>query len=155
MVNVSEIEQLREALLNQGHALDCERELRLESERMLDGLRALDLNQDTESVLGELIATSRTVIPFQDAFILIRVDGGCLRPIVATAPLYDNSLWEPKAIFGRALHGQPLALFDIEEAEEWRAQPPPLRNRARSALLIPLHPAGQSRSCRRRCVRHE
>jgi diguanylate cyclase (GGDEF)-like protein/PAS domain S-box-containing protein len=113
---------------------------------MLDGLRALDLNQDTESVLGELIATSRAAIPFQDAFILIRGDGGRLRPIVTTAPLYDNSLWEPKAIFDRVLHGQPIALSDIEQAEEWRAQPPSLRNRGRSALLIPLNPAAQGES---------
>ena len=142
MLSINETEQLREALIDQGRARDRERELRLESENLLDGLRILALNQGAELLLGELIAASRTVIPFQDAFILIRGDDGCLRPIIATAPVYDNSLWEPGAVFDRVLRGQPVAVFDIEQVAEWRAQPVPLRERALSALHIPLDNGG-------------
>ena len=138
MVSTNETEQLREALIDQGRARDRERELRLESESLLDGLRILALNQGTELLLGELIAASRTVIPFQDAFILVRGSDGCLKPIIATTPVYDNSLWEPRAVFDRVLCGQPVAVFDIEQVDEWRAQPAPLRERALSALHIPL-----------------
>ncbi len=138
MTSINETEQLREALLDEGHARDRERGLRLESESLLAGLRILTFSQSAESLFGELIAASRTFIPFQNAFILIHDNDGSMRPIISTTPTFNNSRWEPGKMFGRVLHGEPVAVLDIERIAEWHAQPATLREGIHSALHIPL-----------------
>ncbi|MDX1250888.1 MAG: EAL domain-containing protein [Gammaproteobacteria bacterium] len=144
MKNSSMAEQLHEALIDLERARNRECELRQESEVLLGGLQALALNQGKAPLFEELIATSRTIVPFRDAFILVRDVDGSLRAAAATAPVYARAVWQAGALFDRVLRGKPAAVFDIEQVEEWRTQPVALRDGVRSALHVPLDDGQQA-----------
>ena len=144
MYEISEAEQLREALVDLERAREQERGLRLESEALLAGLRVLTLSESREALFAGLLEVFRTVLAFGDAFVLTMRDDGTMRPVAATAAAFADSVWRPQALFQRVIAGQPTAVFDVGQIAEWQDQPEPTRAAVRSALHIPLRGGAQA-----------
>jgi diguanylate cyclase (GGDEF)-like protein/PAS domain S-box-containing protein len=152
----SQSEQLLEALLDLERHRQRERELRLESEALLHGLRAMSEAHSTEEAFRAAVLALRAVFDFDDALILqIRADGS-MAPIASTSPVLECTVWRPASLLGRVLAGRAVAAFDVNMAQEWRAQPEAVRERVRSALHIPLSGGrgGAILVCTHRAPRH-
>lgn len=151
MTSINETEQLREALLNLEQAREREHAMRLEAEALLAGLHALTLPQSLAGMFSELLKVFQSLLGLQDVFVLIAGDDGALRPVAMSTPAFADTVWQPKALFRRVLQGQPTAVFDVMQVEEWRAQPVaaravksalhiPLRGAPKAAILVCAHP---------------
>jgi diguanylate cyclase (GGDEF)-like protein/PAS domain S-box-containing protein len=134
-----ESEQLLETLLNLERARSREYSLRTESEALIEGLRGINTAGDTGSLFRALIDTLRTVLDFQDGFILQSRADGDLVPIASTNPLFTVAPWKPHSLFRRVLAGITVAVFDVEVVPEWSVLPAAAKVNTRSALLIPLN----------------
>ena len=66
---MSEPERLREALIDIERSRDRERQLRLESEALLTGLRALTVAESAADMFAGLCAAFQPILSFQDAFV--------------------------------------------------------------------------------------
>jgi len=138
-------EKLRE--LNLKLALsrkDAEERLK-EAEGLLEGLQALTGAMVIEHAFAGMLDVLRGLLDFEAAFILKSpVDGeGQLDVIHTTDPTFDSAIWNSKSYFQRVLSGKTLATFNVQLIPEWNEQPKSLRERAVSALHVPLPTTGQ------------
>ncbi len=152
MAEVSQTELLRESLLDLDRAREQERQLRLESEGLLEGLRVLTLTQDIPTMFSGLLAVFQKILVFEEAFVLTGRRNGTMWPVAATSSEFTHRVWVPKALFQRVLSGKPAAIFDVSQIEEWQAHPDYLE-KVRSALHIPLR--GEPRSAILVCTHSE
>ena len=141
---MSEPERLREALIDLERSRDRERELRLESETLLAGLRALTMSESIEAAFSELFEVFRSILSFQDAFVLTAREDGTLRAVSSSSAAFADSVWQPKGLFRRVIRGRPTAVFDVGQVEEWKSQPEGIRAAVRSALHVPLSSGKQA-----------
>ncbi len=132
-------EKLLESLLDIEKARIREREIRIETEALLEGLQGLAKARQKGAFFKSLCSALGNVILFEDAFILEFVGKNTMAPLVSTNPLLEGSLWEPSSLFHRAIKGRPIAAFDISPIPEWKALPEELRPNIGSALHIGLH----------------
>ena len=132
-------EQLLETLLDLEHSRLRERDLRIESDILIDGLRGITVARDMEMLFRVLVRMLHSVIEFEEAFILQAQGDGLMVPIASTAERLRRTVWHPASVFHRALAGRPVALFDVGEAPEWAAQPCSARENIKSALHIGLN----------------
>lgn len=135
---MSDVESLGETLLELERARIREHELRLESEGLLAGLRALTSSHSGDVILAELLDSLREVLGFEDAFILVGLHGSDLEVAASTAARFQGTVWRPGALLERVGAGQPTAIFEIGSNPEWKEQPETVRRGVESALLIPL-----------------
>ncbi len=133
-----ENEELREALLNLERSRNRERQLRIETEGLLQGLRILTRSKDTQDVFVRLLKVLKELIAFDDAFILREQIGNDMHTVVCTDPLFENCRWKAGKKFDRVLAGSPLIMFNLNKASEWRRQPGEIRQLAVSALHAPI-----------------
>jgi len=131
-------ELLREALIDLERANMRERELRQESEGLLEGLRILTLGGSGREKFSQLLAKLQTTFEFEDAFVIERRGDGALVPFVWTSELFADTVWHAHSFFERVLHGQPAALFDVAQKKEWQEQPEGIRRQVSSALHFSL-----------------
>lgn len=131
-------EQLLEALLDLERSRQRERELRIESEALLEGLRSITGAQDTEALFRALIKVLHSVIFFEDAFILQTQNDQEMVSIASTSEKIKNTTWQLLSVFNRVLAGQPVATFDVDQVPEWIQQPLSVREGIKSALHIGL-----------------
>ncbi len=131
-------ELLREVLIDLERANTRERELRQESEGLLEGLRILTLGGGGREKFSQLLAKLQTTFGFEDAFVLERQGDGTLAPFVWTSQLFAETVWRVHSFFERVLHGQPAALFDVTQKKEWREQPDAILQQVSSALHFSL-----------------
>jgi len=132
------LEELRETMVDLEQARRHERQLRFESEGLLEGLQALTEARDTGQVFDKLSRVLRRFVPFEDAFMLLAGASGELRTVRATAPVFEGLHWRAGKMLQRVLDGQIVCVFDLAEVPEWQDQPAAVRNRARSAIHAPL-----------------
>lgn len=137
-------EQLLETLLDLERSRQRERDLRIESEALLEGLRSITDAQDTETLFQALVRVLHSVIDFEDAFVLQAQNGGEMVPIVSTSERIQNTTWQFLSVFNRVLAGRPVATFDVGQMPEWAQQPPSVREGVKSALHIGLHGGQQA-----------
>ncbi len=137
-------EQLSEALVALERARRHEAEQRLETQALLEGLRALTEAHDTRGVFENMASVLARFIPFDDAFMLAVDDDQQLRAIHATDPIYLESRWTLGPTLVRVIAGETLSLFDVADAPEWKAPLESLRAHVRSALYTRLR---SERSC--------
>lgn len=133
-----ESEELREALVDLERARSQEQLLRIETENILSGLRILALSLSIEEMFEKLLVVFQTSLRFQDAFVLMVTTEDCLRPSVATAAKFSDTVWHRGPFFRRVLKGKPVAIFDVKLVPEWLEQPERVRTGVQSALHIPL-----------------
>lgn len=132
------LEELRAAMVDLERSRQHERQLRFESEGLLEGLQALTEARDTQQVFDKLSRVLRRFVPFEDAFILLAAGDGRLRPLRATAPIFEELEWRAGEMLSRVLGGQTVCVFDIGQVPEWQGQPEAVRARVRSVIHAPL-----------------
>lgn len=133
-----EAEKLLETVLDLERTRQRERELRLETEALLNGLHHITASHERDDLFQALVRVLHTILDFEDAFILEMNDDGQMSLFEATSHLLDGAVWEPGSVFKRALEGGPVACFNVELVPEWARQPVSIRKRIRSALHIGL-----------------
>ncbi|SOE91747.1 diguanylate cyclase (GGDEF) domain-containing protein [Burkholderia sp. D7] len=132
-------EELREALIDLDRARAHERQMRLQTEGLLEGLRVLTRAENTRQMFDELTTVLQRFVPFEAAF-LMQADEGSDRFEVtqSTCRDFEGSNWTAEDMLRRVATGKIVAAFDVTALPEWQAQPPSVRERVRSAIHVPL-----------------
>jgi len=131
-------EELREALLNLEQARIKEARQGQISEGLLEGLRTLVLSRNSEELFHKLFDVMRRVLNYDNAFVLSLEKNGRFVSEAESASQFAKRRWDPKSLFNRVISGQPVAVFDVEQVEEWKQQPKAVRRHVRSALHFPI-----------------
>ncbi|WP_337997393.1 diguanylate cyclase [Oleispirillum naphthae] len=134
----SDVELLRESLIELDRARGHERSVRLEAESLLRGLRILNEARDTRELFDNLAGILRHLVPFEDAFMIAREGRGGMRVVRSTARQFLGVKWAPQGVLERVFKGETVAMFDTHAAPEWRHLPPAVRAAARSAVMTPI-----------------
>jgi len=138
-------EQLLETVLDLERSRQREQNLRIESEALLEGLRSITDAQNTETLFQSLVKVLKSVIDFEDAFILQQTqNAGEMVSIASTSERIKNTTWQFLTVFTRVLAGRPVATFDVCQVPEWAQQPITVREGVKSALHIGLHGGQQA-----------
>lgn len=142
-------ELMRETLFELAKARDREREMRQESQALLEGLRILTLSQQPQSLFRELLEVLRGALEFESAVVLREGEDHQLHPEAFTDPAYAGRVVPRHALFERVLQGAPTALVDVTRVPDWpltqagacsgAALLAPLRGGQTTSLLICLH----------------
>lgn len=146
---MNDAELMRETLLELARARDREREMRQESQALLEGLRILTLSQQPQHLFQELLEVLRGALEFEAAVVLREGTDHQLHPEACTDPAYIQLEVPRTALFDRVLQGAPTALVDTERIPNWpfaragvrsgSALLAPLRGGQYASLLICLH----------------
>lgn len=139
---VIESEQLFEAFLDLEKSRKSERDVRIETQALLNGLHSMTGAQEKEELFDSLVETLQNVIEFEDAFIIEQSDEAEMTILATTSTVFSDTAWEPQSLFKRVLNGRPIASFNITHIAEWAAQPDKVKNQVASALHIGLHGGG-------------
>lgn len=131
-------EQLLETVLDLERSRQREREIRMESEALLEGLRAMSEAHSQDALFQALVSALRNVIVFEEAFILEAGDSDELTVLASTFEAPRSSAWAVGSMFKKVLLGKPVAAFDISLVPEWQDQPRPVTEKISSALHIGL-----------------
>lgn len=131
-------EQLLESLLDLERSRQRERDIRLESEALLEGLRGIAGARGRHELFESLVDALGNVLSFEHAFILQMEQDGLMTVVTTTLDVIEESLWKPGSVFKRALAGRPIASYDVSLVPEWKEQPPDILGRVTSALHIGL-----------------
>jgi diguanylate cyclase (GGDEF)-like protein len=131
-------EELREALVDLDRARDRERQMRFQTEGLLEGLRVITRARDTRQMFEELSAVLQRFVPFEAAFLLERDASSDFEVKHSTHPAFEGSRWTPDSMLQRVINGRIVELFDVSAVAEWRAQAPTLRAKVCSAIHVPL-----------------
>ena len=126
-------EELREALIDLDRARAHERQMRLQTEGLLEGLRVLTRAENTRQMFDELTTVLQRFVPFEAAF-LMQADEGSDRFEVtqSTCRDFEGRNWTAGDMLRRVATGKIVAAFDVTTLPEWQAQPPSVRERVRS-----------------------
>lgn len=138
-------ERTLDVLLDLERARQMEHQLRIESEALLEGLRAITFSDATETLFSGLVEVLHLLFEFDEAFILQQQDDGRLLPAISTTEEVMLYTLRPQAMLNRVLSGKPSAVFDVNQVPEWRETGLAMRLPIKSALHIHLqtgrHPA--------------
>jgi diguanylate cyclase (GGDEF)-like protein len=144
-------EELREALIDLERSRQHERQLRIETEGLLEGLGVLAGTRSTAQVFNNVAEVLRRFVPFDQAFMLLAISETHLECIHSTSPIYAGLSWRRGDMLSRVLNGKTTAVFDVGQVPEWAEQceaaranvasalHTPLRTQARSAVLVFVH----------------
>ncbi len=135
---VLQSEQLLETLLDLERSRQRERDLRIETESLLKGLRGISEAGNHQELFLSLIAALRNVIVFEHAFILEMGLDKKMTVLDSTLQEVHNSIWIPGSVFNRALAGKPIASYDVSLVPEWQCSPGSVLDKVTSALHIGL-----------------
>jgi len=135
---VIQSEQLLETVLDLERSRQRERDIRLEAEALLEGLRGMSGAQDKEELFSALVQALRSVIDFDQAFILQAKNATAMTVLATTCASIQDSHWKIGPVFSKALSGKPVASFDITQVPEWKQLPAATVSTVRSALHIGL-----------------
>ena len=133
-----ESEQVREALLDLERANRKERDIRIEAEALLTGLKILTDFKNKDQMFINLLGVFRDLVHFDDAFVLVDQGEGPLHTIASTSPKFQSSTWSIADFAQSKSQDRPIAFFDIELVPEWKNQPTESRQGVCSALHITL-----------------
>jgi diguanylate cyclase (GGDEF)-like protein len=131
-------EELREALIDLDRAREHERQMRLQTETLLEGLRVLTQAQNTRDLFVELLTVLQRFVPFEAAFLLQEAADGMLDVMQSTSAVFEGLRWRRGRLLERVACGRIVAAFDIADVEEWQALSDRIEG-VRSALHVPLH----------------
>ncbi len=111
---------MREALLDLERARLAERELRVQTEGLLQGLELLGSTQDNQEMFSQLLELLRDLLEFEEAVVLTGSSAQKLTSVAATTPDFDELVWRGQAMTDRVLDGQPVAVFNASLIPEWQ-----------------------------------
>jgi diguanylate cyclase (GGDEF)-like protein len=132
-------EELRETLIDLDRSRARERQMRLQTEGLLEGLRVLTRARDTHQMFDELTTVLQRFVPFEAAFLMQAEEGSDRFEVTqSTCRNFEGSIWTAADMLRRVATGKIVAAFDVAALPEWQAQPPCVRERVRSAIHVPL-----------------
>jgi diguanylate cyclase (GGDEF)-like protein len=131
-------EELREALIDLDRAREHERQMRLQTETLLEGLRVLTQAQNTRDLFVELLSVLRRFVPFEAAFLLQEAADGMLEVTQSTSAAFEGLRWARGSLSERVASGRIVPAFDIADVPEWQAWSGHIQGVC-SALHVPLH----------------
>ena len=131
-------EELREALIDLDRAREHERQMRLQTETLLEGLRVLTQAQNTRDLFVELLSVLRRFVPFEAAFLLQEAADGMLEVTQSTSAAFESLRWARGSLSERVASGRIVPAFDIADVPEWQAWSGRIQGVC-SALHVPLH----------------
>lgn len=132
-------ERLRELLIELEESQQRERELRVQSDALLAGVRALAEASSPAELFSRVLESLREVLAFEHAFVLRGPPGGELVVTSSTTPLFLGTRWELGKSFARILSAGRVAIHvDTSLVAEWTRQPAAVREAVGSSLCIPL-----------------
>ncbi len=148
-------ERLRELLLDLEQAERRERELRVQSEALLAGVRALTEATTPDELFDGILRTLREPLGFDDAFVLRPSrESNVSRVAATTNPTLLGLPWRVGRAFSRVLDsGRAAVHLDVGSIEEWQSQIEAFRIGVGSALCVPLR--GSSEVAVLVCTRRE
>jgi len=135
-------EAVREALINLERSREKEQLMREQANSLLEGLEIITSASGTEDMLSRLLQMVTAQLKCDDAFILSPAETNqqpeetMLNCIGTTDPVFSQHSWLYGKLFQRVHAGQPVMLFNTEQAEEWKQQSEVVREKSGSALLI-------------------
>lgn len=132
-------EQLFESLMDLERSRQRERDIRLESEALLEGLRRLTDAKGYTELFNALVGVLENVLIFEHAFILQVERDDSMTVLATTYPPLDNPNWQQSKVFKKALFGKPIASYDVSLVPEWQNQPPEVHAQVTSALHVGMH----------------
>jgi signal transduction histidine kinase/CheY-like chemotaxis protein len=135
-------EELRELALDLEHARNRERQFRVESEGLLEGLRIISRAESDQEAFTQLLQVFKRLIAFEHACVLREGDDGLLHAVAATSDWFDSAEWKAADGLESVLAGRPVMLFDVSRAPHWKERFGALRTPVASALLAPLDTSG-------------
>ena len=132
------IERLLEDRLQLERIVEKERNLRLETEGMLQYLQVLNQAESSSDLFNKLLDILRNFIHFDDGLILIRNRSGNFDTFISTSDRLAGLTWQPGPLFERVLRGKIIASFDISEIKEWQPIAAAKQVAIKSAIHVPL-----------------
>ena len=133
---VLQSEHLLETLLDLERSRQLEREIRLEAEALLEGLRGMSEAHEQQDLFQSLVQALRTVINFEEAFLLRATKTPQMAVLATTLPAIHEGSWQIGPVFAKTMAGKPVASYDISQVPEWKDLPSSITDRIRSALHI-------------------
>ncbi len=123
-----------------------DRSLRKQNEVLLAGMQALGEVDSRESVLLRVTRSLRQPLGFDEAFVVQAAErADVLEATVVTDPGLLGIRWRVGPSCAGCLAGGEVVVHeDARAVAEWAEQPPALRERAGSALLLPLRAAPET-----------
>ncbi len=127
-------EELYETLVKLERAREQEKTLRETAESLLSGLHILSSARSLEEMFDQLFGVMRSLLPFDDGFVLLLRADGDLKTIISTSAQFEDIVWRPGNVFRRVFAGEPVISFDVGKIPEWREQPAAVRTGVCSAI---------------------
>ncbi len=127
-------EELYETLVKLERAREQEKALRETAESLLSGLHILSSARSLEDMFDQLFGVMRSLLPFDDGFVLLSCANGDLKTIISTSAQFEDVVWRPGSVFRRVFAGEPVVSFDVGKIPEWREQPAAVRAGVCSAI---------------------
>lgn len=134
-------EQIRdalEAIVSLEESREREKRMRLETETLLEALRLVSSLDSIEDIFNTILQSLKSLINFDDAFVLRENEDNALIVIATTNPIFRHSYWKVGKLLDQVMFGQPVILSDISSCFEWNKQLPFIRENVESALHSPL-----------------
>ena len=131
-------EQLLESLLDLERSRQRERDIRLETESLLNGLRFINEARGRQELFQALLEALKNVLTFDHAFILEAAENDRMAVLDTTFEPVRRTNWQKGDMFKRSLTGRPVAAYDISRVPEWKNQPLEILREMTSALHIGL-----------------
>ncbi|MBW2466879.1 MAG: response regulator [Deltaproteobacteria bacterium] len=129
---------LHEALLNLDRARKQEQCLKEESDALLQGMDIIISSESTTKAFNMVLEVLKNLLGFDDAFVLREQGDGCLSVVASSSSQFENSVWQPGAMFKHVLAGNSVNIGDISNSTDWQAQPTEIRQNVSSALHTPF-----------------
>ena len=131
-------EQLLESLLDLERSRQRERNIRLETESLLNGLRGIADAKGRQELFRSLLEALGNVLNFHHAFILETDENDWMTVLATTFEPVIKTKWRKEKVFKRALCGRPIASYNTSLVPEWKKQPADILQEMISALHIGL-----------------
>lgn len=117
---MTDSETLRETLLDLERSRRAERELRIQTEGLLEGLELLGSMEATEEMFLQLFDILRKLLEFEQAFVLSGSSVDQMELVAATDAVPANLQWDSDNMTRRALDDDPVAVFNVALVPEWQ-----------------------------------
>jgi diguanylate cyclase (GGDEF)-like protein/PAS domain S-box-containing protein len=131
------IEALRENLAELNRARQHERDLRMQTEALLQGLHIMNAAKDRDTLFDQMIRILQRLVPFDDGLLMIEDNDG-YRVVRSNMPGHQNVFWPACSLLRRVTHGETIGLFDVHLSESWRESAPDSLATVKSAILMPI-----------------
>src|SRR5690349_20483018 len=100
------VERLREAVISLERSRRRERELRTAGANVLDVARVLALAEHRRETFESLIGALRSVLPFEEAAVLVHGEGGGFTPAALTSDWLSTLRLQPVRMLTRVIAGE-------------------------------------------------